>query len=196
MLHDPELPGQGGGHSHTSLAVYKADETLDEVPTSRAVIIMKSLATLFTAALLLAFAGAKEHYVHQVCAGAGPECLSKASTCGEKMKPNAEYKQQFHEAYLLCEAKSDESKDESPESSEDSLDDEFGEHSKCIMEETGFMTGWEMNRDTIKAYISTLNLSEELKTALDTAADTCENPTVGDVFAFDKCLLAACIEAV
>lgn len=55
--------------------------------------------------------------VHQVCAGAGPECLSKASTCGEKMKPNAEYKQQFHEAYLLCEAKSDESKDESPESS-------------------------------------------------------------------------------
>lgn len=43
------------------------------------------------------------------------------------------------------------------------------------------MTGWEMNRDTIKAYISTLNLSEELKTALDTAADTCENPTVGDV---------------
>lgn len=43
------------------------------------------------------------------------------------------------------------------------------------------MTGWEMNRDTVKAYLSSLTLSENVRTALESAADACEDPTVSDV---------------
>ncbi|XP_063600420.1 uncharacterized protein LOC134776595 [Penaeus indicus] len=156
---------------------------------------MKSLAILFTAALLLAVVQARKHYAEEVCADAGPDCFTKASTCGELMKPNDEYRKKFREAFVTCAKKNnDSSEEESHESADHSQEENFAEHEKCVMEETGFMTGWEVNRDNVKAYLSSLTLSEEVMTAMESAADTCEGPTVSNIHAFDKCMLAACIE--
>lgn len=50
--------------------------------------------------------------MEEVCADAGPDCFSKASTCGELMKPNAEYSKIFREAFVTCNKNSNDSSEE------------------------------------------------------------------------------------
>ncbi|XP_042893726.1 uncharacterized protein LOC122267684 [Penaeus japonicus] len=157
---------------------------------------MKLLTALVAAALLLAVSQAREHHLRAFCADAGPECLPKAFECAKQLKPSDEIRQQMKEAYRRCTEDSDESSDDSSHDTSDYDSETRYDVAMCVFNATDIMTDGLLNRDSLKAYVSSLTLSDEVQAALTSAVETCPEPSESDVHAFDKCLFAACIEAV